>query len=331
MKAESATGLKREIHELIIAPMRDRVADGRRLGVHSRRWEKGIRPKTIALGTTRTKGRKGEFRIAIRIQHPQLINAPEIEKIREMAHGEVDVRYIGSVRALEGPWYEDLCRPLKIGCSVGHFLVTAGTLGAFVRDRDTGTVQILSSNHVLANLNTAQADDDILQPGKYDNGTDPADLVASFTRCFQIDFQQPNLIDCAIAAVGGGVGIDSSSLDSLGALAGLRATPLVGGERVRKVGRTTGVTSGTVLSTDINNVEVDYGAQSATFDAQIEIQGDNGLFSDGGDSGSLVIDENNYAVGLLCSGSDQPISGGQLSYANPIGIVLNALRVDLLT
>jgi hypothetical protein len=331
MNAESVEGLKREIHELVIMPMRDRVADGRRLGVHSRRWEKGIRPKTIALGTTKTKGRKRQFRITIRIQHPQLVNAPEIEKIRDMARGAVDVRYIGQVRALQGPWYEAPCRPLKIGCSIGHFLVTAGSLGAFVRDRDTGTVQVLSSNHILANLNTAQLNDDIIQPGNYDNGLDPADLVASFTRCFQIDFQQPNVIDCAIASIGGAIGIDSSSLDSLGTLAGVRATPLVGGERVRKVGRTTGVTSGTVLSTAINNLEVDYSTQSATFDSQIEIQGENGLFSDGGDSGSLVVDENNYAVGLLCSGSDQPSSCGQLSYANPIETVLNALRVDLIT
>jgi hypothetical protein len=43
-------------------------------------------------------------------------------------------------------------RPLKIGVSVGHVDVTAGTLGCFVREPEGEGTFILSNNHVLAAL-----------------------------------------------------------------------------------------------------------------------------------------------------------------------------------
>ena len=71
------------------------------------------------------------------------------------------------------PWYQKMTRPLRIGASIGHFKITAGTLGAFVRSRDDGSVLILSNNHVLANENKAKKGDHILQPGDFDGGQDP--------------------------------------------------------------------------------------------------------------------------------------------------------------
>jgi hypothetical protein len=47
-------------------------------------------------------------------------------------------------------------------------------------------------------------------------------------------------------------------------------------------------------------------------------------FSRGGDSGSLVVDGNHQAVGLLFSGNDINVT-----YASPIDAVLHALRVEL--
>jgi hypothetical protein len=44
----------------------------------------------------------------------------------------------------------------------------------------------------------------------------------------------------------------------------------------------------------------------------------------GGDSGSLVVDADNMAVGLLFAGNDV-----DATYANPIGDVLDTLNVDL--
>jgi hypothetical protein len=50
------------------------------------------------------------------------------------------------------------------GISIGHFRVTAGTLGCLVQDRD-GNRFILSNNHVLADENKAEVGDVILQAG----------------------------------------------------------------------------------------------------------------------------------------------------------------------
>lgn len=72
-------------------------------------------------------------------------------------------------------------RPAPAGISVAHFRVTAGTLGCFARGRTaprSNRVLMLSNNHVLANSNVANLGDNILQPGPYDGGVNPADRVA---------------------------------------------------------------------------------------------------------------------------------------------------------
>jgi hypothetical protein len=58
-------------------------------------------------------------------------------------------------------------RPLRIGGSVGHFKITAGTLGCFVRARIGDALHILTNNHVLADENRAKVGDAILQPGAF--------------------------------------------------------------------------------------------------------------------------------------------------------------------
>src|SRR5712691_9714114 len=59
-------------------------------------------------------------------------------------------------------------RPAPGGVSVGHYQITAGTLGVLVHRH--GRPVILSNNHVLANGNDARVGDPILQPGPADGG-----------------------------------------------------------------------------------------------------------------------------------------------------------------
>ncbi|MBI4571763.1 MAG: hypothetical protein HY713_00565, partial [candidate division NC10 bacterium] len=62
-------------------------------------------------------------------------------------------------------------RPVPIGISTGHPDITAGTIAARVKD---GTnVFALSNNHVYADMNSANIDDNVLQPGPFDGGVDP--------------------------------------------------------------------------------------------------------------------------------------------------------------
>jgi hypothetical protein len=51
-----------------------------------------------------------------------------------------------------------LARPVECGTSVGHFNITAGTLGCLVKKTavDDDEIFILSNNHVLADSNQAQ-------------------------------------------------------------------------------------------------------------------------------------------------------------------------------
>lgn len=101
---------------------------------------------------------------------------PELQGIK------TDVVEVGTVRAQNfGP--RDRWRPvIPPGVSIGHYRVSAGTLGAIVRDRLTGAYLLLSNNHVLANSNDAQAGDVILQPGATDHGVNPSDVVARLER-----------------------------------------------------------------------------------------------------------------------------------------------------
>ena len=104
------------------------------------------------------------------------------------------------------------------------------------------------------------------------------------------------------------------------------------GDAVAKVGRTTGLTRGRVTAFELDNVEIEFDLGFLRFDGQIEIEGDGDEpFSDGGDSGSLVVNADLCGVGLLFAGGDVGGSNGRgLTYANPLRTVLDALKVDLL-
>src|SRR6478672_1247675 len=69
-----------------------------------------------------------------------------------------DVVEIGEVDAFP---FKGRYRPAPGGVSVGHFHITAGTIGCLVRKTDA--LCILSNNHVLANVNAGRIGDPILQ------------------------------------------------------------------------------------------------------------------------------------------------------------------------
>jgi hypothetical protein len=292
-------------------------------------------PPGLALGITRAGAR--DYALAVRVQRRGLESGPHVEAIRREARGEVDVRYIGHVGKRAGagsaaPWYRRRTRPLKPGLSIGHFRVTAGTLGAFVRDRKTGAPLILSNNHVLANENRARRGDAILQPGAFDGGTRPADRVGELTRSARLRKDVPNLVDAAVASLDDGVVFRPRTLTGLGRLAGLGEEFLDEGTAVSKVGRTTGPTAGRVRTFELDYLVVRFDLGFLRFDGQVEIEGEGAdPFSLGGDSGALVVDADRRAVALLFAGSDQGGSNGQgLTYATPIRAVLDALKVDLI-
>ena len=78
-------------------------------------------------------------------------------------------------------------RPCPPGYSIGHPLVTAGTLGAWVKRGQGDETYILSNNHVIANSNDASTGDFIRQPGRADGGVED-DRLARLTDFVVIRF-----------------------------------------------------------------------------------------------------------------------------------------------
>jgi hypothetical protein len=283
-----------------------------------------------------------------------------------------DVYEVGYLRAYQTP--RDRYRPtIPSGVSIGHYKITAGTLGTIVTDRSTGAKLILSNNHVLANSNDAQIGDAILQPGPTDGGQNPADRVATLERFVRIRFigepDDPtppipgdnnggclliliNLLNLLSGALGSQQRLTTvatptattpatpaqeatnrvdaalarpldpnmftGEIRHIGVVSGTKAATL--GMSVRKSGRTTDFTTGTVTLLNAT-VNVAYGpSQTARFEGQVITT----PMSQGGDSGSLIVDgTENKAVGLLYAGS------AQATIFNPIQDVLDALQVDI--
>ena len=237
-----------------------------------------------------------------------------------------DVVAIGKLFAYQ---MHNLHEPTPCGVSVGHPDGTTGTLGCLV-ERE-GNHYILSNNHVLAAANAAEPGDIVLQPGPADGGMLPNDGIATLEPYQEIDFSGgSNDIDAAIALVGDcNQTVVSPEIIDTGSPT---ATPQTAteGQTVRKYGRTTGHTTGVV--SDISGdfwVHYTEGAQvlRAWFENQIVVKSNgSGLFSQRGDSGSLIVDaETRDPVALLFAGSED----GEITVANPINLVLQHYDVTV--
>lgn len=321
----------------------------------------------------------------VEVKRPLAALSAEQVVPRQLDGIPTDVYEVGQIRALQTP--RDRYRPvIPSGVSIGHYKVTAGTLGAIVFDRTTGEKLILSNNHVLANSNDALIGDPILQPGTVDGGQNPGDVVARLQRYVPLLYvgdpppppptppptqppptQPPtppsgcdivdvvvnianaiarlsgsnkrveatpsraaasaaasdvtdNLVDCAVARP-----VDpnmfTGEIRNIGMVSGTKGAAL--GMRVRKNGRTTDYTEGTVtlLNATVNVAySTNQGQRTARFTGQVITE----AMSQGGDSGSLIVDHTeNKAVGLLFAGSSLA------TIFNPIDRVLDALNVSI--
>lgn len=216
-----------------------------------------------------------------------------------------------------------LARPVECGVSVAHIDVTAGTLGCLVElaDAPEGDRYILSNNHVLADSNAGTPGDPILEPAPMDGG-DPDDPIATLHRAVQIHFDgTPNEVDAAVALLN-----DPNDVLPEIRHIGPPVVPPVGAalyQSVRKHGRTTGHTVGVIVDVSAD-IEVRFGRRTAPFVDQFAVVGVGGAFSDGGDSGSLVVDAvDRNPVALLFAG------GGATTFANPIDPVLDAFDATI--
>lgn len=236
-------------------------------------------------------------------------------------------------------------------------MITAGTNGELLRDKRTGKVCIGTNNHVGANSNDAEVGDPYLQPGSHDGGTIRNDVIGHLLRFVTIKFvgdssqciaarfwsglynvparlfrrrtrlrpviEYPgyNLVDAAM------IEVDEkdvlAEIVDIGVPKGVRQAQL--DMLVQKSGRTTcHIIDGLITGIDATIGPISYGpGKSAYFKDQIVVSKEG--FSAGGDSGSLVLDMEGYAVGKLFAGSEK------ITIANHIQSYLDLLEAELVT
>jgi len=234
----------------------------------------------------------------------------------------------GTYATLQGGISLGPCRSLNItaadmachGVTAPGAYLTGGTLGAIVTDNASGDAMMLSNYHVMALDDAWTAGDTMAQPSLLDTGSCPADIVGQLQRAVL-----GGHVDCAVASITNRP--HSCDIVEIGDVAGTAEAVLE--EPVRKRGRTTGLTYGTVDDIDMD-VTIDYcnGLGSVTLTDQIGIEVDaaqSSQIGNHGDSGSVVVNADNEIIGLYFAGTP----AGTYGAANPIQAVLDALDVSV--
>ena len=223
-------------------------------------------------------------------------------------------------------------RPIIGGISAAHSAVNITTLGCFCRSLRAGDAPrryMLSCNHAFANMNNSVPGDDILQPSPGDGGgsSPDGDVIGSLARfvTLHLDGSTPNRVDAAIAEIAPEVAV-RREICTIGRLRGVKRA--VEGMKVRKHGRTTNYTEGTVEGIDFDWT-IPYGTGYwALVVNQLFIEPTAGFagFARPGDSGSVVVARNSrHAVGLYFAGADD----GSYGLANPITEVCRVLKISI--
>lgn len=170
--------------------------------------------------------------------------------------------------------------PAMPGISVANFRETAGTIGCLVRENASGETRMLSNWHVF-NGPDGQIDDQIMQPGPYDDNRGQ-NLCGRLVRSFL-----GRAGDCAIASIEG----REVTEEILGLEVPVRhvGDPDLD-DRVVKSGRTTGITYGVVTRVhtisripygsrgdqQIGGFEIGPDAQNPAKDGEVSMPGDSG-------------------------------------------------------
>ncbi len=236
-------------------------------------------------------------------------------------------------------------------------LKECGTIGYFCRKKSLiprkSEVYMLSNSHVFADLRKEIVDehDLIMQPspGESSNSRPIGELERFVHPKLENDTNDANFVDAAIAKLWKQE-VHKPLVPMIGTIKGfVQKDDVKVGENARKFGRTTGFTSGKVFSIYLDIwVKYDRTGQSSYFKNQFLIEPDkdiNEKFADKGDSGSLVIDGENYASGLIFAGANGEVEIREVAdetkakivktvkhfgVANPISDVLNKLKIELL-
>jgi hypothetical protein len=241
----------------------------------------------------------------------------------------------------------------------------SGTIGYFCTRKSRlprrKEIYLLSNSHVFADLQKAEVDDGDLimqpSPGELASSRPIGTLVNFSALKFAGDIKDANHVDAAIAKLWG-PHPHKPVIPLIGEVKGyVEKKDVEIGEAARKFGRTTGYTEGRVFSIYLDIwIRYDRTGQSAFFQNQLLIEPASPKFAKfvaKGDSGSLLMDEGQQAIGLIFAGTSEAPEAPKASpnteatadvdpatnkpkriegygVANPINEVLDRLKIELL-
>jgi len=276
------------------------------------------------IGTATGLNAQGQWAVKVYAKQAGVAGIPQT-----MDGVPVDVEVTGEFLAMKPPASTKIdptsyfSRPVPIGVSTGNAQeCAAGTIGCRVKDLQNN-VYALSNNHVYARENGGDLGDTVVQPGLYDTRClyDTKYNLGTLSRFAAISFDgSPNTIDAAIALCPPGTLGKATPSNGYGTPKSIIGSAYVG-QAVQKYGRTTSLTKGTVNGINAT-LNVGYTAGTAKFVSQIVVTSRK-AFIRSGDSGSLLVANDNTPVGLLFAGN----SSGTYAVANDIHLVLTGLGV----
>ncbi|MET3288740.1 UNVERIFIED_CONTAM: hypothetical protein ABID98_001310 [Brevibacillus sp. OAP136] len=223
--------------------------------------------------------------------------------------------------------YKEKIRPVKAGYSVGR-PDASGTAGLIVTNfPERNQLYVLSNNHVL-NSNNSPSFTETLQPGGADGGRSRIDTIGRLDRFVALRKTGANFVDGATS-----IPLRNSLLTpryaTVGELPGHVSSYRIG-DRMKKVGRTTGLVKGVVESIH-TDIMVDYGDYgnlgTIRFRNQTVIKGTNRV-SLPGDSGSVWLRERgNFAAAVNFAGTVD----GRRSIAYPVEWFMQVFQTRVAT
>ena len=229
----------------------------------------------------------------------------------------------------EDDFIKDKLRPLEGGCGITsnktvNGFYGDGTLGCILTKNVGSDRQLflLSNAHVLSDSNDTPIGTEIIQPPYVHGGRAPNDVIAHLTTYVPIEFEKENTrpvnyIDAAIAKLTSN-SLATNRIYDLGEIKGVNKPTL--GMGIQKVGFVTGLSFGEIKTIGVST-PVEWSDTVRAFFKDL-ILSDN-LENDEGDSGSVVLNDDNEVVGLFMAGVDS------YAYFCDIKRVLDAFNAEI--
>jgi hypothetical protein len=212
---------------------------------------------------------------------------------------------------------------LSGGLSAAHFRARYGTLGCCYRSAESHRINLfVSCNHVLAAYNSAHIGDAVISPALAQVGASPQVHVGGVSNYIKLKFGGVNRFDVAVARATDSFDCSEEIIGFAFVKNPVACSEILPGDTVFKSGSASGRTAGRVVAI-CAAVKVDYWP--------LGVIGKNTIFLDQivtssmgmlGDSGAVLVNDNNEKVGLLFAGT------AAHTYFNDLQLALRALNMS---